>query len=379
MCKSSVKRRSMVKLFLNTSEESLTPTQTEYTDDECRDAYEKSKKVIQNLEKKLLALQNENDNLQSILLNKDNEIVKLTTVRTTLEKDYQNVRQSFQNMKTKMSYLMEDAENAKKLKEKVVSLERQMRTMKHMSIILDSSQSDCEEVIMKAPDIETLHLYLVSLKKEYTLLQKTKADIQDQLEDVQKKLSYSKLTVSNLKESLESAQKEKDQMEKDLSTAERMNESLSKKIGLYEDKSMPSSSNLLNVTKDNITPSKYLVDSLKSPLRGCKRPKKEHSTPIFFDNDDSFELITRDLKESIEKDDDLEILAAELGVDVGMAESPGLERYKDNQHENNLFTKIGFDGLGGVARIKKPTTPRIPFKQVQQKKSNISNFFRRLT
>lgn len=48
-------------------------------------------------------------------------------------------------------------------------------------------------------------------------------------------------------------------------------------------------------------------------------------------------------------------MAAELGVDINMASTPGKPELRPKTfHEDNLFTKVGFDGLGGTARIRKP-------------------------
>ena len=52
------------------------------------------------------------------------------------------------------------------------------------------------------------------------------------------------------------------------------------------------------------------------------------------------------------RDDDLDRLAAELGVDVNVATTPDT-KFREVR-EDNLFTKVGFDGLGGTARIRKP-------------------------
>ena len=47
-------------------------------------------------------------------------------------------------------------------------------------------------------------------------------------------------------------------------------------------------------------------------------------------------------------------LAAELGVDVNVANTPSNSgRRAGDVKEDNLFTKVGFDGLGGTARIRK--------------------------
>ena len=55
------------------------------------------------------------------------------------------------------------------------------------------------------------------------------------------------------------------------------------------------------------------------------------------------------------RDDDLDRLAAELGVDINMATTPGKPELKSKKFkEDNLFSKEGFDGLGGTTRIRKP-------------------------
>ena len=61
----------------------------------------------------------------------------------------------------------------------------------------------------------------------------------------------------------------------------------------------------------------------------------------------------------LSRNDELDALAAELGVDIGMAATPGrgmaaTPGRPKHQIEDNLFSKVGFDGLGGTARIRKP-------------------------
>ena len=65
-------------------------------------------------------------------------------------------------------------------------------------------------------------------------------------------------------------------------------------------------------------------------------------------------LISGQFEAELSRDDELDRLAAELGVDVNMATTPGNTHLKSRDvKEDNLFTKVGFDGLGGTTRIRK--------------------------
>lgn len=87
----------------------------------------------------------------------------------------------------------------------------------------------------------------LGLKRDYNSLQKSKAEVQQQAEELQRKVSYSRVTIQTMREELEELRRDKHQIEQDLSTAERRNESLCKKIGEFEDRSL-NNTNLLNGT-----------------------------------------------------------------------------------------------------------------------------------
>lgn len=377
-CRAVAFKRDLVKLFLDLNDESFNMSQIT-TDEVNHETIQKCTKLnnklnlkVSELESVILKLQEGNDK-------KRHEIDRLVHNNSSLEKEKTLMQQACSNLKTKLKYVMEDSEKNRRLAEKVKVLEREVTTMKGLKIILESTQEECEDLIRNTTDIETMAHFITGVKRDYNLLQKSKTEVQQLTEDLQRKLSYSRITTQNLREEIQGLKNEKQQIEQDLSVAERRNDSLCKKIGVFEDASL-NNTDLLNVSRSPKCKGRRSLN-IETPIQLNKRQKREQSTPSLFD--DSLE---EEFKAELSKDDELEFLAAELGIDTSMADTPGKKFRKTSSEpskEDNLFTKVGYDGLGGVARIKKS----IPAKSLANKhriphsfakKSTLGNFFKKL-
>ncbi|XP_063680125.1 E3 ubiquitin-protein ligase TRAIP-like [Bolinopsis microptera] len=380
-CRSHASKRELIKLFLNNSEDSFSLSQMPVGEFN-HEALVKCQKLNEKLNKRIDDLNEIVSNLKSVTEEKEKENETLLLSKCSLEKELKNTRHTCSNLRTKMKYMAEDAEKTKRFQEKAKLLEREMRTMRGLKAILEGSQSECEEVLRNTTDIETMAHLMTGLKRDYNSLQKSKAEVQQQAEELQRKVSYSRLTTQALREELEEMKQDKQQIEQDLSTAERKNESLSKKIGVFEDRSL-NNTNLLYVSKNSTRRS--LPMEQQTPIQMNKRQRQEQSTPILFDDDLS--ELDKQFEAELSRDDDLDRLAAELGVDINMATTPGKAELKTKDvKEDNLFTKVGFDGLGGTTRIRKNLPPPRSIFAKQHKTSGpslarsttLGNFFRKL-
>lgn len=374
-CRSRALKRDLIKLFLNNSEDSFCLSQLP-VEDSGHEAIQKCHKLNEKLKKKIEDLNELVSNLKSVTEEKEKENEALLKSKCSLEKDLRNSKQTCSNLRTKMKYLTEDVQKTKIVNERLKLLEREVRTMKGLKTILEGSQAECEEVLQNASDIQTLIPLMTGLKRDYCSLQKSKAELQQQAEELQRKVSFSRVTIQTLQEELDELKRDKQQAEIDLSTAERRNESLCRKIGQFEDKSM-NNTNLLNVRRS-------LPQEINTPVQLKKRQRKEQSTPILFENDMS--ELDQEFEAELSRDDELDRLAAELGVDINMASTPGKPDLKPKDvKEDNLFSRVGFDGLGGTARIRKNLPPprTKTFLKQQTKMSGpsssgvLGNYFRR--
>ncbi|KAL5262657.1 hypothetical protein ACHWQZ_G008154 [Mnemiopsis leidyi] len=377
-CRSHASKRDLIKLFLNSTEDSFSLSQIS-EGEVSHEALSKCQKLNVKLNKRIDDLNELVSNLKSVAEEKDRENESLLKSKCSLERELKNTRSTCSNLKTKMKYMSEDVEKTKRLHERTKLLEREVKTMRGLKTILEGSQSDCEELLRNTSDIETMAHLMTGLKRDYNSLQKSKAEVQQQAEELQRKVSYSRVTIQTMREELEELRRDKHQIEQDLSTAERRNDSLCKKIGEFEDRSL-NNTNLLNVSKHAVRRS--LPMEQQTPIQLHKRQKQEQSTPILFDDDLS--ELDREFEAELSRDDDLDRLAAELGVDVKVATTPD-PKFRDVR-EDNLFTKVGFDGLGGTARIRKPLPPPRSIFGKHNKNSGSSlarsatlgNFFRKL-
>jgi len=174
-----------------------------------------------------------------------------------------------------------------------------------------------------------------------------------------------------------------------------------RKMGQFEDKSYTPGGFSLNITnsphcKENLAES--------TPVHVNKRPRHEPAfspaTPDLFGDtsDTSMDCLTKSFQAELRKDDELEELAAALDVPLSMAApSPRSIPYSQmrNVKQDNLFTKTGFDGLGGSTRIRKELAPvqkkgfklsknkhkvpaSLPSGQSLAKSTTLGNFFRKL-
>lgn len=379
-CRSHSSKRDLIKLFVHSLDESFSLSQSTGKD-LTEENFSKCKRLNEQLNKKLEDITAMLDTVRAESAEKDSLLESVTAARKVSQDELKSAKHTCSNLRTKIKYMVEDADKTRQLQERNRVLERDIKAMRGLKTILEGSQQDCEEVLRNTTDIHQMAQYIAGLKRDYASLQRSKTDVQQQAEDLQRKASFSRVTMQGLREELEILRRDKHQAEQDLSYAERRNDSLSKKIGAFEDKSL-NNTNLLNVSKQPVRRS----IEIQTPVQLKKRQKTEQSTPMLFsDDDDSFSEIRKDLEAELSRDDDLDRLAAELGVDINMAETPNRAAPSKHKPQDNLFTKVGFDGLGGTTRIKKQMpTARTVFGKTSSSSSSLSrkatlgNFFKKL-
>ena len=94
------------------------------------------------------------------------------------------------------------------------------------------------------------------------------------------------------------------------------------------------------------------------------------------------------LENELSRDDELDRIAAELGVDIDLANSPKTTLPSSSQQhrpKDNLFSREGFDGFGGRGKVPKPLpAARSMFAKETNKQSTslakkvtLSNMFRK--
>eukprot|EP00116_Pleurobrachia_bachei_P004779 sb/3465041/ len=375
-CRATASTRSLLKLFLASNDESIVVHIPEESEDKGVEL-EKCRKIITKLK-------NREEDMKATISVLKGEAEENSKAADALTQNYSLVQHNLKKAKTtisnlnmKMKYMSADVEERKKLEERCVRLEREVKGLKGLQVLLEGSAEEVEDLVKTTGDPESLALYVNGLKRDYAKLQRAKAEEQAQTEALQRKLSYSRLTITKIQQELSELKREKAMVEGDLSLAERRNESLCKKIGAYEDKSVCENTDLLNVTKPGSR------KSFETPVHLNKRQRKEHSTPM--DADDSFSSITRSLENELSRDDELDRIAAELGVDIELANSPKTT-LPSQQHrpKDNLFSREGFDGFGGRGKVPKPPpASRSMFaKQANKqstlaKKATLNNMFRK--
>lgn len=374
-CRTHATSKGLIKLFLNSNDDSFyvpKSQQAEVSDE----SFQNCIRLNEQLNKKVTELNDSITKLKEAAEMKNKAYEDLVKAKVSQDREFSNMRQTCSNLRTKMKYMVEDADKTRQMEVKLNQLEREVKTMRGLKIILEGSKEEVEELVDNTSDVQTMAHFIAGLKRDYASLQKSKTEVQSQAEDLQRKLSYSRVTAQTLREENDQLKSDKQHVEQDLSVAERKNDALSRRIGEFEDRSH-------NNTTLNGSGVRRSLDQ-QTPIQLGKRQRKQQSTPNLFDN--SFNDLTREFEEELSRDDELDRMAAELGVDINMASTPGKPELRPKTfHEDNLFTKVGFDGLGGTARIRKPLRPTNSTPQKGSKSSSsslvrsatIGNFFRK--
>ena len=132
-CRSHASKRDLIKLFLNSTEDSFSLSQIP-EGEVSHEALAKCQKLNEKLNKRIDDLNELVSNLRSVTEEKDKENESLLLSKCSLEKELKNTRSTCSNLKTKMKYMSEDAEKTKRLYERAKLLEREVRTMRGLKV-----------------------------------------------------------------------------------------------------------------------------------------------------------------------------------------------------------------------------------------------------
>lgn len=387
---------------MNSSEDSFRMSQISSPQKDYSAAFKKCSALNNSLKTKCESLEETLSDLQKSYTAKQEEVEKEIQKRADLERKHTNTRQHVSNLQAKLTYQAGDAQMCKDLKAKVTSMQREVATLKGLKTILEGSAEDAEEILRNTDDKETMAMLVTGLKRDYNSLRKSKSEVVAHSESLQKQLNYSRIANQKLQGELTELKLEKEGLESDLSRAERKADSFHRLMGKFEDTSRTPGGFSLNVTTSPLN-SKENKLAESTPVHVNKRPRNEPefspATPDLFGDtsDTSMDLLTKSFQAELRKDDALEDLAAALDVPLSMAApSPRSTQYTQmkNMKQDNLFTKTGFDGLGGSTRIRKELAPvqkntfrlsknkhKMPSTLSGQglaKSTTLGNFFRKL-
>ena len=155
-CRTPNNNRQLIKIYLDSAEDSI----LESSEDFSQITFEKCKLLNKQLSDRITAMEGMIEKLKIDCAEKNNDFQKVARAKASLEREFKNTKQTCFNLRTKMKYMMEDAEKAKVSTEKATRLEREILTMRGLRAILEGAQEDCDEVLKNTTDIETMAQYV---------------------------------------------------------------------------------------------------------------------------------------------------------------------------------------------------------------------------
>lgn len=154
-CRGHATKKTLIKIFLTSSEESFTLSQIP-TSDFGPDGFQKCKRLNDQLKDRVTDLNSTIEGLKSENDDKDKINEALTRSKSALERELKNARSTAVNLRTKMKYMVEDAEKSKQLSERNLELERELRALKGLKVVLEGSHSEYEDLLANTSDLHTM-------------------------------------------------------------------------------------------------------------------------------------------------------------------------------------------------------------------------------
>ena len=161
-CRTHATSKGLIKLFLNSNDDSFyvpKSQQAEVSDE----SFQNCIRLNEQLNKKVTELNDSITKLKEAAEMKNKAYEDLVKAKVSQDREFSNMRQTCSNLRTKMKYMVEDADKTRQMEVKLNQLEREVKTMRGLKIILEGSKEEVEELVDNTSDVQTMAHFIAGM------------------------------------------------------------------------------------------------------------------------------------------------------------------------------------------------------------------------